>query len=222
MGAYKIVPVIIFVLVVVIFVVVIQGCVSRQTPEETATPPDMTNQTIDTIISSFDETYPDSFNSVEDIVALGPEAIPTMLTVVEKDDIYSKWAAIYTLSRIGYNQDEQTRAEINSKLKDEFDNNVTSIRIMAAGVVTIFGDKEGIPVLIDGLHYNHILLKSEPPRLICDYSSEVLIYYTGQDFGYQCNIDTVDEDAIKDWEDWWETNKDRILWDDEARRYRME
>lgn len=222
MGAYKIVPVIIFVLVVVIFVVVIQGCVSRQTPEETATLPDKTNQTVETIISSFDETDPDSFNSVEDIVALGPEAIPSMLTVVEKDDVYSKWAAIYTLSRIGYNQDEQTRAEINSKLKDEFDNNVTSIRIMAAGVVTIFGDKEGIPVLIDGLHYNHILLKSEPPRLICDYSSEVLTYYTGQDFGYQCNIDNVDEDAIKDWEDWWETNKDRILWDDEARRYRME
>ena len=93
---------------------------------------------------------------------------------------------------------------------------------MAAGVATIFGDKEGIPILIRGLYDNSILLLTEPPQLICDYSSMVLRHYTKRDFGYECGAGGVDMEAVRKWEDWWENSKDKIVWNDEEKKYGIE
>ncbi len=176
---------------------------------------------IDYVVSSFDAENDASFNAVEKLVDLGTNAIDFLLEELKKDNSHSKWAAIYALSRIGYYEEQEIKDKIIKELKKEFNNKDLTLKIMAAGVAFIFGEKEGAPFLIEGLKYNIPLALTKPSELICKYSYDTLTYYTKVKIGYTCNWNNIDETSYDEWIEWWEENKDKMKWDNKSRKYEI-
>lgn len=177
---------------------------------------------IETIMSSFDEENPESFNSVEQLVDLGQDAIPKLLEKAEDDDLHTQWASLYALSRLGYDSDTNTKAGIITVVKGKFENESASIKVMAAGIAVVLGEKSGIPVLIESLSEKDMLLLTEPPELICQYSYSTLQAYTKQSFGTMCDWDNVDEEGLSKWQAWWEDNQHKLIWNEEDHIYKGE
>jgi hypothetical protein len=201
--------------VVLISVLVLtSGCVQVEEGDGYVAPSEATiEQTIDNTVASFDETDVNSFNSVEGLVDLGPGAIPQFLELLDDDDPYSKWAALYALSRVSHQADSTTKEQVKEKLQEYYDSDVTSFRVIAAGAALTLGDKEGIPVLIEGLENQDMLMLTEPPQLICQFSYSTLEHYTQTSYGIICDWDTTDSRTWTGWQSWWNNNKDNLTWD---------
>lgn len=178
---------------------------------------------IDDVVEGYDEEDQETYNRVEEIVDLGPDSIPLLLDLLDEDDIYSKWTAIYCLSRVGYDEDSEVRNDIIDELKKEFTNTSPSIATMAAGVAVAFGDKSGVPVLIDSLDNQDMLFLTEPPMLVCQYSHDTLsAYFPKHDFGDSCNWETTDEDSNEEVVTWWSANQSSLKWNDKDKTYKAE
>lgn len=171
------------------------------------------------IISQYDQDDNHTFDNVEKIVEMGNNAIDPMLELLKSEDVFDKWTALYSLSRLGFDEDDDTRQKIIDAVSVELENEIFDIQIMAAGIMTIFGEKGGMEKLIEGLSSDNIFMLSEPPILICQYSNQVLSHYTGQDLSEECGIDAIDENGAKKWKDWYEKNGDSITWNNSTKSY---
>lgn len=162
---------------------------------------------IASIIASFDSENPQSFSAIEEIVEIGEPAIPILLDMLDDGNLYERWASVYALGRIGFYADKKKQEEILPHLKKAFGDPNPTIKTLAAGTATAFGDPSGIPILIESLESDEVELFSEPPELLRAYSMTVLRHYTQQDFGYD----------VKKWREWLDDNKDSLVWDDEKK-----
>ena len=171
------------------------------------------------VFSSFNENDTSSFDSAELLVGIGEEAIPYLLAKADENSTYSKWAAIYALSRLGYDADDETKGAIIRGMREEFGNSAESIRIMAAGTCIVLGDKSGFPILIEGLKTNEMLLLTEPPQLVCQYSYDTLSHYAQQAHGQKCDWNKTDSAAYGGWKMWWDNEGESLEWDAEGRLY---
>ncbi|HEX55133.1 MAG: hypothetical protein DRO95_00795 [Candidatus Altiarchaeales archaeon] len=192
-------------------------CSCTYQPSEENSPPEETmkpKEKILSIINGFDRNNDSTFDRVEEIVEIGEPAVPYLIELLYSNDTYHKWAALYALSRIGHEVDRKKQEEIISHVKNLFDDKNPTIRQTAAGIAVGLGEKEGIPILIEYLKSDDTRLLSKPRRSLSSYSISVLRYYTRQNFGYSIYVPMDErEEAIKKWENWWEKNKDSLVWD---------
>lgn len=207
-------------LAVIIIIVLIVGKLLTDKPAGDTTQKS-DEDIINEVISGFTDNEPESFDRAEVLVDLRSGSIPLLLKHLTDNDLYSKWASLYALSRLGFDQDDATRGQIIEAVKNlTTDNEAQSIRIMAAGITVIFGDSSAAPILIEGLKTSEMLLLTEPPILICQYSTEVLEHYFQESFGTSCSWNKTDTKAYEGWMNWWDLNKDKLLWDNEAKLYK--
>jgi|GEM_PF-1959420 len=183
--------------------------------------PEEIKQTVESITSKIDSQNPASLDAVENLVSLGPEAIDVLISKLKEENINSKWASLYALSRIGFGQKKNIRQKIIDEISPEFSSSSPSIKTMAAGITTIFGNKEGIPILIESLKFKELLLYSEPPELICQYAYDTLAHYTGQSFGAKCGWLNFDPSSQSGFEDWWEQNENNLVWNEKTKIYEI-
>lgn len=206
---------IIFSIIILVFIIIVTFILL--TKKDDTQNVDKTN--LEEIFNSFDAENPVTFNRAEELIDLGKDQIPALLKKLKEKDIYTKWASLYALSRLGYDSDQETKNQIINGVKAEINNEAESIKIMSAGILVIFGDKEGIPILIEGLKTKEQLLLTEPPLLICQYSKDTLEYYLQETFGNECNWEEVDQNTYDEWNKWWQENNTYLVWNDEKNIY---
>jgi hypothetical protein len=143
---------------------------------------------------------------------------------VEYGDILHKWAGLYALSRLNFGQldlDAGVQDAIRDVLLQEIAGDVTSIRLMAASILTIKGSKDGIPVLIDLLQEDGILMNSEPIILICQHAYDTLEGYLPLIFGERCTAGLIDTDGYNDMLSWWDSYGDTLVWNPVIKRFEL-
>ncbi len=163
------------------------------------------------VLDSYDENDSSSFDNVNLLLVTEVE---DMLPLLDENDTLAQWTALYVLSNIAYDADEETKAEVKEKLRPFLDGKQISFRLMAAITLVTMGDKDGVPVLIELLGDENYLMLSEPPALICQYSNYMLTRYTGADFDFHCFPGDIDLESQARWESWWAVNGDRLVWDE--------
>jgi hypothetical protein len=191
-----------------------------ESPEETnesqVEEPTPNQELVDSVISDFNSTEPDTLN---DVNLLLDTEVRDMLSLLESNDSYAQWAGLYTLSNIAHKANETEKPILRKKMLEYADGNLSSFRFMAAVTLVTMGETEGIGTLISLLgENNEALLMSEPPVLICTYSNQMLVRYTEEDFGFSCSLSHLDEQAKQDWEVWWAENQDGLAWDNSSQK----
>ena len=148
---------------------------------------------------------------LDTIVAGCASAIPVLEELLLQGDRAARWAALVALSATGH---ECNKAEaVMPLLKTALTDPDISMRVTAAELVTSFGDKAGIPVLIhavDSAVQN--LRPAEPPTSVCTQALSVLGHYLG-------HLTDQEYNEKVGWQGWWDANQDSVEWDPENERF---
>lgn len=160
-----------------------------------------------------------SFSGVNSLLNMSPEAADDAIWLLQKDNVYSRWTALYMLSNMGPGAQGGQRQKIVDALKPMLISDVASFRAMAGKTLLSMGEKDGFEGEISVLGDNQRMMLSEPMELKCQYANAALARFSGQDFGFSCDLQGVDEAAKKKWEEWWQQNKNRLAWDGQKRQF---
>lgn len=171
---------------------------------------------VDLIIASYDENDSYSFYNVSQLLVLNPDDSDMLISLLEGDE-YDKWTAFYVLSNIAPDANLSTQQKINEAMEPFLTGNSSDFKLMAASVMISTGNSSSIPVLIELLSDNSLLMLSEPPMLICYYSNYMLTTYTEEDFAYYCDIDGPGDSTA--WQEWWTEHGERLQWDETQRKF---
>lgn len=157
-----------------------------------------------------------ALNRIEQIIALGSEAVPALVPLAVSTNEGERYTAIVALGRIATASNakpadiEAATKALGGRLTDP---NI-SLRTYAAGGLAALGDKRGIPVLIEALSVQQRGYLSVPPELLNAFAYRALNVYTGQSFGYDPLADEAKRTASQQqWRDWWKSTGDRLQWD---------
>jgi len=167
---------------------------------------------VNNIIAEYEINNPRSFNSVvSKLERLSADPVSDLEKLLKVQDIGSRYNIYFALMLIG-EKSEQQRQEIMSKIEPGLEDEAAHISGIIANYFIYYGDKRGVPVLIDKLDdkYNKVYMLSEPPLPLPVYSLKTLKRYTGQDFGNDTNA----------WESWWQKNEEKINWDPKIKRFK--
>lgn len=189
---------IIAIVVIVLLVVLIlnfKGCPKSEAQNKT-----------EQAISGFDGINIYTLDSNK-IIEAGKPAIPYLAKMLENESSSVRWAAVTGLAAIGHQLNASN--EVLPHLKKAMDDSDISVRVTAAELVMSFHDKDGIPVLISALDSEEQMKPSEPPMPVKSYCAEMLVLFTGQDYG-------TDKAA---WQSWWDENKDNLNWNSENEKF---
>jgi len=96
---------IIIILSIILLIIILVGKIFMVVKNKKEVKVEEKVMTFEEIFESFDPDEPESFNNAENLVELGPENIGKLLEKLQEDDIYTKWACLYALSRLGFDQD---------------------------------------------------------------------------------------------------------------------
>jgi len=178
------------------------GC-SSDDDESTAISPEQ----IRAAVNGFDGANISSLD-LGAIVPACASAIPVLEELLAQGDRAARWAALVALAAVGRqcNKADAVLPHLKDALNDPDD---ISMRVTAAELVTSFGDKAGIPVLIDAVDSDvRNLRPAEPPTSVCNQAITVLGHYTGQEHTREA-----------EWQAWWDANQDSLEWDPDNERF---
>ena len=205
-------------LIVIIAVGLISGCIGEEKPIEEEKPKEKvtlpketvdesTKKKINEIINKYDGIHPFTFD-LDGIIAIGEPAIPVLAEMLENDSADVRWAAVIGLGALGYelNLSEKVLPHLKKALEDDDVN----VRVRSAEFVMAFGDKSGIPVMIDALDSDNMVHPTDLPTPIPNQVVFVLGMYTGQEFSVL---------EKEEWQDWWSENKDTLEWNKENGKF---
>lgn len=183
--------------------------------DDSKTPPKIKPADIPGIAAGVKDDAP-ALARIEQIIALGSEAVPPLVPLAESPNEGERYTAIVALGRIA-TADNAKPADIEAATKALAgrlaDPNV-SLRTYAAGGLAALGDKRGLPVLIEALNVSQRGYLSTPPELLNAFAYRALNVYTGQSFGYDPLAEEAKRTASQQqWRDWWKANGDRLQWD---------
>ena len=156
---------------------------------------------VDSAVNGFDGINLNTLD-LDKLIALGKSAVPTLTNLLNSTNASTRYAAVLGLGAIGHND---ASANVLTSLKKVLTDSDINVKIASAELVMSFGDKEGIPVLIETLNSTEILKATEPAMPANSYSSLILTRYTDQIFAV---------DKAK-WQEWWLANKDKLKWNKE-------
>ena len=189
---------------------VVAGCQSKSKAPAKIKPAD-----IPSIAAGIKDDAP-ALNRIEQIIALGSEAVPALVPLADSKNEGERYTAIAALGRIA-TADGAKPADIDAATKalaGRLDDPNVSLRTYAAGGLAAIGDKRGIPLLIEALSVQQRGYLSVPPELLNAFAYRALNVYTGQTFGYDPLADEAKRTASQQqWRDWWKANGDRLQWD---------
>ena len=185
------------------------GCSSDDDESTTVSPAQ-----IRAAIEGFDGANISSLD-LDTIVEGCASAIPVLEELLAQGDRAARWAALVALSAVGHecNKAEAVLPLLKTALIDPDIYADISMRVTAAELVTSFGDKAGIPVLIDAVDSNEKNLRpAEPPTSVCTQALSVLGHYLGH---------LTDQEYTEEagWQNWWDTNQDSVEWDPDNERF---
>lgn len=153
---------------------------------------------------------------IEEIIALGSEAVPALVPLAESQNEPERYTAIAALGRIASTaQAKPADIEAASKaLAGRLTDPNISLRTYAAGGLAAIGDKRGLPVLIEALNVQQRGYLSVPPELLNAFAYRALNAYTGQSFNFDPLADEAKRTVSQQqWRSWWAANGDRLRWD---------
>lgn len=182
----------IFVLLIAVWLLI--GCSSKETIEN-----------VTETIEAFDGVNIYTLD-LKKIVEIGKSAVPVLAEILNSTNKSTRWAAVMSLSAIGHQLDAAYL--VLPYLKKACNDEDISVRVTAAELVLSFGDKSGLPVLIADLVSDQIMQPSEPPTPVYTQVMNILMIYTTQSFSKK-----------KDWQAWWEENKEPLKWSSENGKF---
>jgi len=149
---------------------------------------------IEAVISSYDESDTSTFGAADLLLQEDPLS---MLPLLSSEEPYHVWTGLYVLSNSAGGADEAGKARIRAAIQPHLGGDSPSYRFMSAVVLLAMEDMAGCDALVSSLEEDGLLMLSEPPRSICDYSHYMLVRYCSDDLGYPC---LGDEDAMAAWQ----------------------
>ncbi|MGQ0614445.1 MAG: HEAT repeat domain-containing protein [Planctomycetaceae bacterium] len=135
--------------------------------------------------------------AMDALVRRGAAAVPDLLGNLGHTHPLRRWACATVLGRIA---DREATAGLRGALQDPHG----AVRLAAAVSLLQLRDTSGIPILLDALHSEEVMLGS-PPRLAREHAHIALRHWTGRDFGFDSNAGPrVRRAAAQSWESWWD------------------
>lgn len=130
--------------------------------------------------------------AVEALRRAGPQDPDSLLAAVEADSPLRRWVAATVLGDL---PDLEPGEALSGRLEDED----LRVRVAAAHSLGRLEDRRGVPVLIEALTSNQVML-GHPPELVADHAAAVLRAITGA--RVSAPGDTAEARAAK-WQTWW-------------------
>jgi len=207
MRKYKVLETILVgLLTIVICVGVWHIFIFQPEPEEEETVKDK----IFSIIAGFDFTRPQTFSAVSEINELGVESVPILQELIKSNSLSDRWAAIILLPGFA-DHNPELRPTIIASLQETADDQNDTLRMLTGAQLLFLGEKQGIPVLISCLDSTEATHFGEPPELVKERSLFYLRYYV-----------PFKGETVQAWQEWWETNEDRIVWNEEKEAFEIQ
>ncbi|MBD3360399.1 hypothetical protein GF366_01200 [Candidatus Peregrinibacteria bacterium] len=170
---------------------------------------DPVQNSIDEAIEAYDFKTSDYSETVDAIKNLGEDAIPGLADMIENEDKKVRYISFISLSGLAY-QIPEKKSEIIPLLNKGLQDTDPTIKVQTAQILSLFGEKAAVPVLIDALDSEEMMVPSEPIMLLREYAYFILRENTDQDYGYE-----------KDkWFSWWEENKNTVEFDEENKKFK--
>lgn len=166
------------------------------TPEE-LTPLEKAEQTI----ADYDYNLATEQQIVEELKAQGEDIIPILSDLITSPDKKQRYISYIALSGLTLQLPDK-RAELIELLKNGLNDQDSTIKVQAAQLITVWGEKQGIDALIDSLGVDDDMIPSEPQMTVRDYAYFILVAHTTEDFGTN----------QEQWQAWWDENKDDLTW----------
>jgi hypothetical protein len=165
--------------------------------QEVLVPPeareDLTTLTPAEILDRMESGSPDVLAAgLEALQVVGPRHPGDLVEAVGRANPISRWAAVTALGRLDV---EGARERLAEALRDED----VRVRVAAAYALARQGDTGALPVLIEALTSNQVML-GHPPELVADHAAQVLALVTGESVGRP--EDSREARAVE-WREWW-------------------
>ena len=162
----------------------------------TATPDSAAVESALLAVQAFDSEDLSTIAALNEIVVDDAGVVTALAPHLASSDDETRWAALYVIALLA---DSDEDVEL---LALALEDSVTSHRVIAAGSLAGLGYVDALPVLIVGLSDNASLPFDTFGREVKDLALEALTAFTTQAF----------EDP-ESWEMWWESVRDRLVWD---------
>ncbi|PJA47532.1 hypothetical protein CO172_00915 [Candidatus Uhrbacteria bacterium CG_4_9_14_3_um_filter_36_7] len=142
-----------------------------------------------------------SMQNVDEYVMKGVIAIEEAKPLLTSKKAQDRWVAVYVIGRVS----DVSNAQILLPLLQDEDE---IVRISVAGTLANKGYTEALPVLIEAVDSTNSITYLHPEREISDFSLEVLMTYTDQNFVLK-----------NDWLTWWDKNQSHLSWNTSTKQY---
>ncbi len=160
-----------------------------------------------------------SFSGVNEIANLGPGATDDIIWLLQFDNIYAQWSAVYAISELIPQANGAQKEKMRTALLPLLSSRWASIRAASAYDLVALGEKSAIPVLIDSLGQTDKQFLSETPTPICETANEALTAYTEKDFGFSCSLTGFDSKGKSDWQGWWASKGKALNYDSAKKKF---
>lgn len=147
--------------------------------------------------------------SVETIKAYGPDVIPLLADLIKDSHKETRYIAYIALSGLTNLYPDQ-RSDLISLLKNGLTDTDDTIKVQVAQLILVWGEKDAVPVLINALDNSNVMIPSEPQTTLNYYAHMILVQFTSVDFKYNKS----------QWQSWWNTNKDKLTWNQELEKFK--
>ena len=150
------------------------------------------NGRVEEILKPIESGNPEALaEGVEALRRLGREARPALVEALQSENPLVRWAAAAALGDIG---DEAAAADLKRGLEDDS----TSVRVRSAYSLAQLGDRSGVPVLLDALASDEVMV-GHPPELVADFADQALRSISGK---FAPGEETKGDRAER-WRAWW-------------------
>jgi hypothetical protein len=182
--------------------------------------PDTTDPLIEAgedLLEAFDPNADpdDGFGALNRLAAEQPDlAADVARGLLDAEEANTRYAAVYVLALTAEAPDEV------EALRSALDADEAHLRAVAGGSLIGLGEAAAIPALIELLTATDEIPGSKPSTFVDRFSSVALTTYTGEDFGVlEAGGSRARQEAQQRWRDWFESVRESLRWDPEARRY---
>jgi len=164
---------------------------------------------IHSVIAGLDLDNLQSLNKIYELAELGEEAIPELQEIIEQGSISEKGLAIIALSSF-LEEKPDLKNNILPILKQALVDENDDVKMLAAGQLISFGEKDSFPVLISLLEVEKTTIFSESAKPIKEQSLEYLQKFTNYD-----------GQTPQEWQNWWEENQDSLFWNEKQEIFQI-
>jgi len=162
------------------------------------------------IINSYNEKTSESrVQTLEKLSALGEIAIPALTKQIDSPISKNRYIAYRAVAILADKVSPEKRKELLDILKKGLTDSEPVLRLTNSLLLLSFGEKDGIPIMITGFDYKDLIMDTEPPIMADSFAQIILNLYTNE----------VVADNKLAWQDWWDKNKENIIWDEQQKKF---